>query len=271
MPQSPEAWKTVADKYNEKWQFPNCVGAVDGKHVVMVAPPNAGSIYYNYKNTHSIVLMGIADAEYKLIYIDVGRPGRFADDGVFNQCSFGKAMDTDRLNFPSPQALPGRTLPVPYALVADDAFALRPNLLKPYNKRGLTMPQRVYNYRLSRARRVIENTLGIMSACFRVLRKPIHLNADKTTKVVLACCVLHNYLIKSNRRIYAPSTFIDHYNEKGELIPGEWRNDAIESDASMFSLQRTRLEPLSDCKEIQQEFMSYFIEEGELPWQYGYL
>ena len=85
----------IARDFNDLWQFPNCIGAVDGKHVVMVAPPNSGSIFYNYKGTHSIVLMGIADAQYKLLYTDVGRIGKFSDGGVFNRCTFAQAMDTN--------------------------------------------------------------------------------------------------------------------------------------------------------------------------------
>lgn len=100
--------------------------------------------------------MGIADAEYKLLYVDVGRNGRFSDGGVFNRCTFGQALATDQLGLPPPKALPGREKPIPYVLVADDAFAMRPNVMKPYAQRGLTMLQRVYNYRLSRARRIID-------------------------------------------------------------------------------------------------------------------
>lgn len=142
-PNTPEEWESVAQKFQDHWQFPNCIGAVDGKHVVIVAPPNAGSIFYNYKGTHSIVLMGIADAEYKLLYIDVGRNGRFSDGGVFNRCTFGQAMDTNQLHLPTPKPLPGRTKPMSYVLVADDAFALRENLLKPYPQRNLDMVKRV--------------------------------------------------------------------------------------------------------------------------------
>lgn len=169
-PNTADGWESVAQKFNDLWQFPNCIGAVDGKHVVMAAPTNAGSTFYNYKGTHSIILMGIADAEYKLLYIDVGRNGRFSDGGVFNRCTFGQALDRNELGLPAPKPLPNRSMPVPYVLVADDAFALRENVLKPYSQRGLDMVQRVFNYRLSRARRIIENVFGIMSARFRVLQ-----------------------------------------------------------------------------------------------------
>lgn len=231
----------------------------------MDAPPNAGSIFYNYKGTHSIILMGIADAEYKFLYIDVGRNGRFSDGGVFNRCTFGQALDTNQLSLPPPKALPGRELPVPYVLVADDAFALRPNLLKPYSQRGLTMVQRVYNYRLSRARRIIENVFGIMSARFRVLRKPLSLDAEKSKKVTLACCVLHNYLLTTNKQKYAPANTFDHYDENGELIPGDWRRH--NTGISMHPLERPRNDTFN-AKDVQKEFTAYFVEEGELDFQY---
>lgn len=57
---SAEEWTQIANP----WNYPNCIGAVDGKHIVMSAPPNTGSTFYNYKGTHSIVLMAIADANY---------------------------------------------------------------------------------------------------------------------------------------------------------------------------------------------------------------
>lgn len=124
-PTTQESWAAIADQFHHQWNYPNCVGAVDGKHVAMIAPPNAGSIFYNYKGTHSIILMVIADANYKLIYVDVGRNGRFSDGGVFNRCSFVRHLETGRLGFPTPTPLPGRIMPIPYILVADDAFASR--------------------------------------------------------------------------------------------------------------------------------------------------
>lgn len=42
-------WLQVANQYNAKWNFPNCLGAIDGKHVAIKCPKNAGSLFYNYK------------------------------------------------------------------------------------------------------------------------------------------------------------------------------------------------------------------------------
>lgn len=211
-------------------------------------------------------MMCVADANYKLLYIDVGRNGRNSDGGVFNTCSFARAMDGGKLNIPPPKPLPGRDISVPYVLVADEAFAMRPDLMKPFGQRGLQMTERIYNYRLSRARRIIENVFGIMSAVFRVLRKPIALNAEKTKKIILACCVLHNYLLDTNKQKYASSNTFDREDEDGNILPGEWRREEA-PNGTMHPLQRS-LSALSNAKYIREEFVDYFINEGDLDWQY---
>lgn len=75
MPLISENWVRVANEFNVKWQVPNCLGSFDGKHVPIRKPNNAGSDFYNYKRFHSIILMAVADANYKFISIDVGGKG----------------------------------------------------------------------------------------------------------------------------------------------------------------------------------------------------
>ena len=76
VPTTKEEWIEIADKFEMRWNFPNCVGAINGKHIVMQAPACSGSYYYNYKKCHSIVLMAVVNANYEFILVDIGDSGR---------------------------------------------------------------------------------------------------------------------------------------------------------------------------------------------------
>lgn len=67
------------------------------------------------------------------------------------------------------------------------------NLLKPYSQRRITYEERIFNYRLCRARRVVENVFGILAARFRIFSQPIAITVDKIDGIILACCALHNF------------------------------------------------------------------------------
>ena len=92
-PSSHVEWKCVSQGFEQKWIFPHCLGAIDGKHIVIQAPACAGSTFYNYKGTHSIVLMAVCDAHYCFILVDIGDAGRHSDGGVFSNSAFGQAME----------------------------------------------------------------------------------------------------------------------------------------------------------------------------------
>jgi hypothetical protein len=124
-------WKEVADDFMEKWNFPHCVGAIDGKHVVMQAPANGGSQYFNYKGKHSILLLAVVDANLRFLVIDVGAFGRSSDGGVFSRSVFGKALQDGTLDLPSPSPITANGQNAPYVFVVDEAFPLRTNLMRP--------------------------------------------------------------------------------------------------------------------------------------------
>lgn len=68
------------------WDFSHCLGAMDGKHVMLQALIHSGSDFYNYKSTFSIVLFAVVDARYNFIYADIGCQDRISDGGVFKNC-----------------------------------------------------------------------------------------------------------------------------------------------------------------------------------------
>ena len=206
VPSSEEEWTKVSDEFCNRWNFPHCIGAMDGKHVTIKCHVNSGSNFYNYKNFFSIVLFAIVDADYKFLYVDVGKNGRISDGGIFVNTPIYKKLEASSVGTPQPKHLHDRVKPVPYMIVGDDAFPIKTYLMKLYPSRNLDITQRIFNYRLSRVRRIVENVFGILSSRFVVFQKPIPLEPEKVEKVVLAACALHNFLRSkpSSRNIYSP-------------------------------------------------------------------
>ncbi|KAM5148079.1 uncharacterized protein ACMZJ9_011739, partial [Mantella aurantiaca] len=176
--------------------FPNCLGAIDGKHIHMVMPPASGSRYFNYKKMFSIVLMAVADANYNLISVDVGSYGSAPDSSVFQHSEFYKQLSQGQLDIPEPRPLPGTSDPdFPMVFVADEAFAISNNLMRSYSSHSLDEKRTNFNYRLSMARRMVECAFGILANKWRVLHTAISLNIDNAVEVIKAACILHNFVL----------------------------------------------------------------------------
>lgn len=78
-----QQFTAISKEFNEKWNFPNVLGCLDGKHVRVRCPNRSGSLFYNYKDYFSIVLMALVDANCKFIAVDIGSFGREGDAGDF--------------------------------------------------------------------------------------------------------------------------------------------------------------------------------------------
>ena len=141
-------------------------------------------------------MLALVDGQYKFRWVDVGTAGSCSDAQIFNTCHLKRKIDDGSIGFTDPTPITQGGRDVPYFILADDAFALKTWLMKPYGRRMLTREERIANYRISRGRRVVENAFGILVSRFRVMMTTIELPPETVRDVVLTCVVLHKHTEK---------------------------------------------------------------------------
>jgi hypothetical protein len=198
------------------------------------------------------------------MYVNVGAQGRISDAGVFSKCSFAKALEENQLNFPEPSPLPGSDLTMPFMLVADEAFPLRMNIMKPFPRRNLSEHERIFNYRLSRARRVVENAFGIFSAKFRVFRSPLAVTTSTVRKIVMATTCLHNFLRNHTDR-GNPGEAIDLEEISIETALGQTLGSLESLAFRKFGNETGRIP--ANAKLMRFQLSRYFTDDGAVEWQ----
>ncbi|WAR21006.1 hypothetical protein MAR_014980 [Mya arenaria] len=113
-------------------------------------------------------------------------------------------------------------------ITKNDAFPLRQYMLKPYPHRHLARDERFFNYRCSRARRVVENAFGILANRFRRLLTTLEMRPSTVTKTVMVCMTLHNLM--RTRYPNIQNADLDREDEQGQFIAGAWRDQAVLED-----------------------------------------
>jgi hypothetical protein len=270
-------WIKISNGYLERWNLPNCIGSIDGKHVDIQAPNKSGTLYFNYMKTFSLVLMAVCDYNYCFTMVDVGAYGSQSDGGVLENSQFGKAMLECSLDIPGDKNLPGTETPFPHYFIGDEAFPLKSYLLRPYPGRYLPDEKKVFNYRLSRARRTIENAFGILVARWRIFRSTIIANDSTVEKLILAAICLHNFIktdedsLSPQARKYCPTNFVDYEDSSGNLRLGQWREKAQQN--FFFRIGRTGANAYRQVvKELRDTLATYLCSpEGEMQHQYAYI
>ena len=217
--------------------------------------------------------MAVVNANYEFTLVDIGDYGRLSDASVFSSCDLGYCIKNNLFQVPPPRYLRGSNKQYPYVFVGDDAFPLRSNLINPYSRNLLGMKERIANYRISRARRIVENAFGIATSRFRVFRRPITANIESAGHITKAVVALQNYLMRARtsgitRSNYCPPTFIDR-EISGNMRDGEWRSDVTGTVFQEITNQGSN-NYSRDAKEVRDNFRDYFCSEaGAVPWQWN--
>ena len=258
-----EDWQRTEARFAQRWNFPNCVGALDGKHIVIQAPNNSGSMFYNYKGTFSVVLMGLVDADYKFTHVDIGDYGSNSDGGIFKNSKFGQAFMNNKLGIPGPKTLDNwpEGAVLPHCIVADEAFPLRCDLMRPYprtnNRQTLPEDQKLFNYRLSRTRRIVENAFGILAQRWRIFNRRINLLPKNVNRVVKACVVLHNYLTEPGK---------DLHEIHRKLNPDQ--DPYLQDNGAILDIDHFGFANSANVRAIRNLYTTYFTRpEGSVTWQ----
>lgn len=207
-----------------------------------------------------MVLLVIVDANHQFIMCDFGTNGRISDGGVLQSTKFFEKLDNKLLNIPTED-----TDTLPYVFVTDEPFPLREDMIKPYQHASLDSDdKKIYNYRLSRVKRIVKNVFGILTSRFRIFHTQINLKPKYIDSVVMASCVLHNFLMAQSGSSYSPSDCFDCENiEDGIVTLG-----LSSTLSNMEPLDPRNLGNDTDIAEqIRERFTNYFVNEGQVPWQ----
>ena len=238
------------------------MGVLNGKHIVIQKPHNSGSEYFNYKGYFNILLFAHVSHDYQFLHVDVGVTARNGDAGIFENSTLKKKMVNWTIGFSDPEELQGTGFLCNYNLIGDDAVPLRPDIMKPFPFRQLNQEQHVFNYRLSRARSVVENAFGILANRFRVFLTKIALPPCKVAIVVLASCCLHNMLIVE-QPTYLP-TMIAQDSDNHKAVNGQWREDS-----QLENMAKTQKRNCSTHAKNQRQMLKTYFNSASwfVPWQ----
>ncbi|XP_035432588.1 uncharacterized protein LOC118271408 isoform X2 [Spodoptera frugiperda] len=224
IPDNERKWLEIAKSFDMKANFPHCLGAVDA----------------------------VVDSEYRFIFMSVGSYGKECDSSIFKESTIWKKLNDGSLNIPKPRPLHA-TLQndMPYVLVGDEAFPLSTNLLRPFGGTHLDHMKKIFNYRLSRARRYVECAFGILANKWRIFHRPLDVHPDTAIEIVKACTVLHNFV-----------------REKDGLNFEDIHYAAENPMQEQVQLQNCNPRGGPIANDIRSEFANYFVSTiGSVPWQ----
>ena len=238
---TPDAQKLLemATFFNNKWRVPQCVGAIDGSHIPIVAPELFARDYHNRKGFHSIILQAVVDGKGLFWDVCVGFPGSVHDARVLKQSHLWDISEGQMFK-QNISTISGRD--IGQYIIGDPAYPMKTWLMKSFADSGRLTPQQLrYNFRLSSARAIVETTFGKLKGRWRCLLKRNDCGVDQVKQMTLACCVLHNICEENG----------DRYIETG-VIPALQQH--LDMEPPVLELQ----DPELDGAEVRAALFDFF-------------
>ena len=232
--------------FETRWQIPQCAGAIDGSHIPVSVPANLHTDYYNQKGWYSMLVQAVVSYDYTITDVNIGWPGSVHDAHVLVHSGlYHNATEGDLLPHTFAKNVAGVEIP-PY-LIGDAAYPLKTWLIKPFPDRGLSSNKRTFNYRLSRARMVVENAFGRLKGRWRRLLKRNDMSLKNVPVIISACCVLHHLCEKN----------CDSYDDAWSEAAAEMEREAPQPD-TMASMDEPQ-ECNCTGQDIRKALMTYFV------------
>lgn len=202
------------------------------------------------------MLLALADANCCFTVVDIGAEGRRSDGGIFQNSELKHQLENNYFKLPKARLISKDGPVLPYIIVADEAFALTAYMLRPYPRSNLNIKTRVFNYRLSRARRIIECAFGILALRWRIYQRPIATNINNAVLIIQATTCLHNFLMKRDLN-----------------FPVEKRSYSVNNSDNTNSCQALRsIENLEKYvfhgSNVRDELAQYFYTHGAVKQQW---
>lgn len=190
--------------------------------------------------------------------VDIGAEGRQSDGGVLRNSDMGRCFEEGTLKLPNAKPIEINGPALPYVLLADEAFPLTKYMMRPYPRSTkLDLRKKVFNYRLSRARRVVESAFEILAARRRIYRRPITASIANAKKIVQATVALHNFIIINEEKLLSKNTYLHVTPEDCTMI-----------SQGLSSLPVYKGRPINSGIEVRNAYSKFFMGTGALSFQW---
>ncbi|KAA8543938.1 hypothetical protein F0562_021885 [Nyssa sinensis] len=196
-PSTEQEMTDIKSKFEKIGGFPNCCGAIDTTHIMMLLPQSdpSNKVWLDYEKNHSMILQAIVDPDMRFRDIVSGWPGKMNDSSVLQSSSIFKLCEKgERLNGNKMKLSEGTELRE--YIVGDSGFPLFPWLVTPYQGKELSGSRAEFNKRHFDTRIVAPRALARLKEMWRIIQGVMwRPDKHRLPRIILVCCILHNIVI----------------------------------------------------------------------------